>query len=297
MDKEKAKFILRSFRPDGADTDNADFAEALKLATVDRDLGEWLMRERAFDAEFAEALARVSLPSGLRESVLLAMVQDGGGIPRVDLEEEAKIARAMASIEIPEGLRERVLVAMDSSVVKEPKVLKWWRYGLPLAAAAGVAFAFGFLQNKDEAPVEVAHVDAKLQSKIVPAAFLNVLNSPEFKLQHEGGKPHELISYLNERGLPNGDGVVPPGLEGIDAMGCRELAIDGKKGSLICFRQNGGMVHMVIFKRDDLKGNLPAMTNPLIAKNGEWSSAQWENDKYVCTLMSKRDQTAMAALF
>ncbi len=39
MDKERAKFVLQSFRPDGADVDDIDFAEALVLATKDRELG------------------------------------------------------------------------------------------------------------------------------------------------------------------------------------------------------------------------------------------------------------------
>jgi len=60
MDKEEARFILRCFRPDGADAENPDFAEALAWAAKDRELGEWLARERARDADFASALSSVS---------------------------------------------------------------------------------------------------------------------------------------------------------------------------------------------------------------------------------------------
>jgi len=56
MDKEQAKFILRSFRPDGSDVNDKDFSEALALAMEDRELGEWLAAERAFDASLADAL-------------------------------------------------------------------------------------------------------------------------------------------------------------------------------------------------------------------------------------------------
>ena len=42
MDREQARFILRSFRPDGADSGNPDFEEALSVATVDGELGAWL---------------------------------------------------------------------------------------------------------------------------------------------------------------------------------------------------------------------------------------------------------------
>jgi hypothetical protein len=36
--------ILGSYRPDGADASDPDFAEALHLAAADRELGEWLAR-------------------------------------------------------------------------------------------------------------------------------------------------------------------------------------------------------------------------------------------------------------
>ena len=70
MDRDQAKFILSSFRPDGADADSEDFTEALRLAAADREVGEWLARERALDAEFAGALSKLSLPDDLRDEIL-----------------------------------------------------------------------------------------------------------------------------------------------------------------------------------------------------------------------------------
>ena len=69
MDREQAKFILRSFRPDGADVADRDFAEALKLSTEDRELGDWLAKERAFDSVFAEAMAGIDIPKSLRQEI------------------------------------------------------------------------------------------------------------------------------------------------------------------------------------------------------------------------------------
>ena len=73
MDKEEARFILRSFRPDGADVNDADFAEALALAMENRELGEWLASERAFDAAFAKALGSIDLPEHLREDIIACL--------------------------------------------------------------------------------------------------------------------------------------------------------------------------------------------------------------------------------
>ena len=73
MDNEESRFILRCFRPDGADAENPDFAEALAWAAKDRELGEWLARERARDADFANALNSVTIPSILREEILVSL--------------------------------------------------------------------------------------------------------------------------------------------------------------------------------------------------------------------------------
>ena len=68
MDKEQAKFILQSFRPDGADAQDPDFAEALALAAQDRELGDWLASERAQDAAFAAAFVFSSSSRFFRSS-------------------------------------------------------------------------------------------------------------------------------------------------------------------------------------------------------------------------------------
>ena len=46
MDREQARFILQSLRPDGTDVASADFEEALIVAAQDSVLGEWLAAER-----------------------------------------------------------------------------------------------------------------------------------------------------------------------------------------------------------------------------------------------------------
>ena len=78
MDREQARFVLQSFRPDGADAGDPDFAEALKLALENRELGEWLASERAFDAEFAIALSSVDLPGNLREDIFACLAGERG---------------------------------------------------------------------------------------------------------------------------------------------------------------------------------------------------------------------------
>jgi hypothetical protein len=295
MDNERAKFVLRSFRPDGADAMDDDFAEALQMATLDRELGEWLMRERAFDAEFAEALARVHLPEGLRESVLLAMVRDGGGFPKMDLEGERVMIRAMAGIAVPEGLRGQILEAMERTAKVERGNFGWKRLGIPLAAAAGIALAFVFVENKPNDGFAGAKPTISIDA--VQAGFVRTFESPIFSLDQEDERAPHLMSYLRGKGLPCGQGYLPPGLIGVKGLGCRELVIDGKRGSLLCFDDAGGTVHLVIFRRKDVGCDLPGISTPLIEEQGHWAEASWINGDYVFVLLGMRDKESLAALF
>lgn len=84
MDKEQARFILRSYRPDGADVSDPDFAEALALAMENRELGEWLASERAFDAAFAAALGSVDLPEHLHAEIVACLAVERGDFPQAE---------------------------------------------------------------------------------------------------------------------------------------------------------------------------------------------------------------------
>lgn len=295
MDNERAKFVLRSFRPDGADALDADFAEALQMATSDRELGEWLMRERAFDAEFAEALARVNLPEGLRESVLLAMLREGGSFSKLDLEGDRIMFSAMAGIEVPTALRGQIMEAMERTAKVERGNFVWRRFGIPLAAAAGIALAFIFVEGKS--PKGIAGAAPRITINSVQAGFVRTFESPLFSLDKENDQAPHLMSYLRDKGLPCGHGYLPPGLIGVKGLGCRELVIDGKHGSLLCFDDKGGTVHLVIFRRKDVGGELPGITTPLIEQTGHWAEASWIKGDYVFVLLGMRDKQSLAAMF
>ena len=118
MDKEQARFILRSFRPDGADGNDQDFAEALALAIEDRELGEWLAHERALDAAFASALNSVELPENLRQDIIGCLAGERNGFPQAKDAQDALWIGAIASIQAPPNLRDEILTAMSQDLGK-----------------------------------------------------------------------------------------------------------------------------------------------------------------------------------
>lgn len=296
MDKEQAKFILRSYRPDGADVNDRDFAEALALAMEDRELGEWLAGERAFDAAFAEALATVELPETLRHDILGCLAGQRGDFPQAEDALDAALIGALASIRPPAELRREILTAMErsSSATFPPKSL-WRRLALPTAAAAGVALAFTLTRNTSETPAVA--IAGRVPVDVVQASFIRAYQSPLFSLDERRENHSELIDHLKSRKLPC-PGCLPPGLVGVKSIGCRELVIDSKRGSVVCFdEEENGIVHLVIFRREDVDGELPAREHPTFSQEGHWATARWEDERYVFILIGTSDVHRLAALF
>lgn len=299
MDKEQARFILRSFRPDGADMNDHDFAGALACAMQDRELGEWLAEERAFDAAFANALSSVEMPENLREDILGCLAGARGDYPVAEDANDGALIGAFAMIQPPAALREGILAAMARSAVAAAPVRHrslWSRLAMPLAAAAGVALAW--VWTVGESPEERPRVARKaVDMDVVQAGFIRTYESPLFSLDETWEDPGELAAHLKSRKLPC-PGCLPPGLVGMKSIGCRELVVDGKRGFMVCFDESeAGSVHLLIFSRADISGDLPKRTHPAFATKGHWSSARWEDERHVFILIGATEVRKLAALF
>ena len=298
MDKEQARFILRSFRPDGADVGDPDFAEALKLAMENRELGEWLASERAFDAEFANALGTVDLPENLRADIMACLAAERGDFPQAEDANDAAWIGALASIQAPAALRDAVIAAMDRTVEKErapaTNISIFRRLAIPLAAAAGIALAFFMTRPASTTAVVRNHV---VPIDAVEAGFVQTFESPSFDLEDKHGDHQQLVQHLRERKLPC-PGELPRGLQNVQGLGCRELVIDGKRGSLVCFKMtDDGIVHVVIFRREDISGELPPKARPAFSQDGKWATARWTDGDKVFLIMSETAVGKLTELF
>jgi len=105
-----------------------------------------------------------------------------------------------------------------------------------------------------------------------------------------------LIAHLKEKQVPYPTSL-PAGLEHLKGLGCRELDIEGIKGSLICFNiGNNDAIHLITFLRDDIEGDFPS-DQPRFSHQGEWASAQWQDGQRVYFLMKKTDAATLAEYF
>ena len=297
VDKERAQFILRSFRPDGSDVEDCDFAEALAMAMENRELGEWLADERAFDASFSNALSSVELPENLRQDIIGCLAGELGDYPQAGDGQDAAFIGALASVRPSPLLRQEILTAMERST-QVPAILpkKWLfhRFSMYLAAAAGVTLAFILTDQKKPTTLTT---NGPLPLDVVQAGFLRTYESPLFSLDETHKKNEDVVAHLKSRNLPC-PCCLPPGLAKVKGIGCRELVIDGKSGTLICFdERENGVLHLLIFRRQDVCGDLPQREHPVFAQDGHWAAARWEDHNNVYLVIGNTDIQKLSTIF
>lgn len=302
MDKERAKFVLQSYRPDGEDANEPAFAEALELAARDRELGEWLAVERAQDAAFAAMLADVEIPEDLRDAIFGVLE----GAQDQPAEFDADFVGALASVRAPEGLRDQILGAMEveQNVVEMPprhkrgffKAAVWTTSAAAVIAimvAVGAFFAgAGGNALAGTTPKEVEY------------SAIAMLESPFFSLDLQNDRQAALYEWLDGKDLPT-PAQLPKGLQDVKGVGCKLLEIGESKhrGSLVCYKRNDKVVHLVMMERaaisvDDINGlDTACQECRYCDKNDEWAVTRWADAEHTFFLLSKMDPSELAKVF
>lgn len=311
MDKHHAQFLLAGFRPNGADADDPAFAAALHLAASHPELAEWLTNQRSFDAACASALSQNQVPDHLREPIL-ALLQS---LPHPDHPTTIEPGSpddawrlALATIQPPADLRARILRAVETSRVEAnmpssqsgsavlsrlPRLLRAWGPALA-TAAAGVACAFWFIPSSvtPRTPATASLPVEQLQDE-----FIHTIAARQTALTPVQGGHEELIRELKQRNLPC-PCCLPPGLRHGTCLGCREIVVRGKRGSLVGLRCSAGnTIHLVAFRREDVSDDLPGRDHPLFSQHGNLATARWRDDAAVFILIGQTQINQLASLF
>lgn len=280
MDTEQAKFILASYRPDGADAQEETFTEALALAAQDRELERWLSAERTHDAAFANALADTPVPADLREKIFSAM-DTSNQSPDIDAL-DAEFIGALTQVQPPAGLRDQILTALDveEKVIAMPRAKRGvqipWLSSLAIAAAIAIAALFAFnLSGRGEAGAVAVNEFSLAGHQFIRTEFdkatLDVMD-PDLET---------LYAHL-ENSDSFGPNAVPSGLAEANGVGCKVIEVDGVKASLVCYELNTGeVVHVITVNRADIEGDLPSLTGAggacYFCPADQWAMTNWED--------------------
>ena len=299
MDKEQAKFILESFRADGADAHDETFTEALQLAVENRELGEWLANERSTDAEFASALEGVEIPSELRLHILSVMRGESINDPEAELEMDGMFMAALDDMPAPEGLRDQILAAMEVQqheseagvipINSESEKKGGWINIKSIMSVAAALVLGGFLALQ----TGVISTDDRMTARKIQLHAGEVIKIG-FNLDVNNSDKDEVNYWLVSHQLPVASNL-PEGLDAIKLEGCKELILPGEtKASLLCLTEgSGGTVHVVIVKKGVVKDdNMPFINsvsrdNCYFCPRTGYDIAHWQDDENTYIMMAK----------
>jgi len=299
MDKEQARFILASFRPDGADARDEDFAEALSLAAEDRELGEWLARERSLDAEFARALAGAEIAESLRESILLGMNLQVHEIGAADSALDSLFIGALAGVHPPAALRANILTAMQASATVGPprRSAGLQRWLMPLGAAAVVMLG-GWLALQIQPPASKPPVVAipapRISTDQIMLTSIRTLEAPGAHMEMVTSERDEIDGWLALRKLP-APLTLPSGLRKVPCLGCRTIVVDGYRGSMVCYDSDAGPIHLVVFNRPCVLGSIP--NTPVVSEMEGWTVAKWCDGRRAYIMLTRAAPDQVNRLF
>lgn len=316
MDKEQARFILQSFRPDGADAEDPDFAEALAAAAADRELGDWLAAERAQDAAFAAALSHLAIPHDLREHIIAVLKGDQSHPEAEFWDMDAAFIGALASVNPPAGLRDQIVTAMKveqttgSSLAKAktaPRRVQGWLKTTAVAAALVLGAFVALEMTSGDGPGRPNLVAGTITLEQLEHDSIKVV-SQESELAMRASKLDEISRYLSGKNVSTVSAEdLPRGLSDKDAVGCQLLHIDEKNVSLLCFNKDGKTVHLVVVPRADLDLKGKKLSDLATLKKGKgrcWqcpytsvSVAAWENKDNAFLLLGEMKEEELRKFF
>lgn len=305
MDKEQAKFVLQSFRPDGADAQAPEFAEALALAVADRELGDWLAEERATDAAFAALLSEVEIPDDLRESIVAILAGESLSGELTDF--DAGMAGALSSVRAPDGLRDQILAAMEVSaggkVTPLPKsaprrVSRWLTSAAVAAAVVLGAFLALKVPSGSDGLVQI-HPDGPLTPSVIEQASIRMFEGLRpVSLDYRRDELNVVNEWLSRQALPE-PATLPAKLTGAPTVGCKKVLFGERPASLVCVRFDGEVLHLFVFNLEDVEGALPTIDQRDChgCRKSGWAMATWKDEDRAMFLLGKMSQERLAQVF
>ena len=252
MKRERARQLLRVFRPGGQDASDPEMAEALRSLKRDPALAEEFAEQRSFDHEVGTTVRALADAS----------------VAPIDLK------AALLAIRLPATTAPAL-----GKIIRPP----FWR--APLGQdwrARAVAAAVILLLSI--ATVQIFHRPAPLLSDLRHDLIANDW-AGDPHLDFQSSDLGAIKTWIVNQGFTDGL-ALPPALKELPLQGCRMVHRDGKAIPLLCFGHGTKHFHLFVIDHANFP-DLPTTDAPDFEKCGPWTTASWRfsGSTYVLTGM------------
>lgn len=261
MTNKDASFLLGACRPNGADANDLEFAEALVQAERDPTLKTWFDDQRRTDSAIAARLKSVPVPADLRSRILTGgrLSQPGRPRPWFSTRHFWAIAATIA-----------VFVGLAS-----------WYTGTRIGTGASSQIA------------ATARPVSEWQDQAM--ATLTQLVAGKAAFDAQSPKIADLQQWLHANGSPVAS-TLPGSVQQMASLGCKIISWNGHPASLICFHgPNGELVHLAMVDRTAI-ANPPPEGHPIYGERNGWRMACWSQDGMAMMLLTKAPESQLRTL-
>jgi hypothetical protein len=258
MTNKDASFLLSACRPNGADSTDPEFAEALVQAERDPMLKAWFEDQRRTDAAIAARLQSVPVPADLRSRILT-----GGRVSKPQPWFSTRHFWAIAAV-----LMTFVGIGSWYTGSRRPSNTAGHLAGTPRPA----------VEFQDQA-----------------MATLSQLVAGKAAFDAQSPKIADLQQWLHANGSPVASSL-PATVQGMTSLGCKTIVWNGHPASLICFHgPNGELVHLAMVDRAAIANPMPEGQTLYAERNG-WRMASWSQNGMAMMLFTKAPEAQLRAL-
>ena len=262
MDREQARFILQSLRPDGTDEESADFEEALGVASEDAALGAWLSAERKRDAAIAATFEDIPVPASLPEDILAAVrLEKGSRASSEDLAADQAGLREVRSPVQVGASDEKQMTVLKVEVAGRASGLTSPGYSLDYTSSGErkegmmkvvlltgllVVGAFAAFELTSSNPDSMASGREPMTLQALGREALVVV-SQELPFELQGNGLYGYQDWIRAEGGPRFDfRALPKKISGGQLLGCRVSTVGEARAAHLCFEVENVPVHVFL---------------------------------------------------
>ena len=262
MDREQARFILQSLRPDGTDEESADFEEALGVASKDAALGAWLSAERKRDAAIAATFEDIPVPASLPEDILAALrLEKGSRASSEDLAADQAGLREVRSPVQVGAADEKQMTVLKVEVAGRASGLTSPGYSLDYTSSGErkegmmkvvlltgllVVGAFAAFELTSSNPDSMASGREPMTLQALGREALVVV-SQELPFELQGNGLYGYQDWIRAEGGPRFDFMaLPRKISGGQLLGCRVSTVGEARAAHLCFEVENVPVHVFV---------------------------------------------------